>query len=148
MMLFGLQVEPVAEVAEDGSNFYLFLIIALVVVALAMINRRIATTRNRDEATWYWLGVIFPIVALVVLLLLPPQSEEAALGRRFGRRQMVGVAFGIIGVLLVFAVAPNLITESRAFAFESDERSQVGGEDRRPRPSTRSQRPSDCPPSG
>ena len=118
MRSFMLQTEPAAEVVDEGSNFYLFLLIALIVVGLAMINRRVATTRNRDEATWYWLGVIFPVVALVALLLLPKLSEEQALGRRFGRRQMVGIAFGVIGIMLVFVLAPNLISESRAFAFE------------------------------
>ena len=53
-----LQTQPIGETVDDGSNFYLFLIIALVVVALAMVNRRVAVGRNRDSSTWYWLGAV------------------------------------------------------------------------------------------
>ena len=59
-----LQTDPAVEVPGEGQNFYLYLAIALVAVGLAMINRRVAQAKNRDQATWYWLGVIFPIVVL------------------------------------------------------------------------------------
>ncbi|MCJ7726032.1 MAG: ABC transporter permease [Acidimicrobiia bacterium] len=113
-----LQTESVGETPGEGQNFFLYLVVALVVVGLAMVNRRIARSRHRDEPSWYWLGVIFPIVSLVALLVLPPLAGEASHTRRFGRRQMVGIAFGLIGIILVFVLSPNLITESRAFAFE------------------------------
>ena len=36
----------------------------------------------------------------------------------FGRRQVVGVVFAVVGLLLVFALAPNLTSDKRTFAFE------------------------------
>ena len=42
---------------------------------------------------------------------------------------MVGIAFGLLGILMVFVLAPNLTTDSRAFAFEQPvfgEQLQVG----------------------
>jgi ABC-type uncharacterized transport system permease subunit len=113
-----LQTDSVAETAGEGQNFFLYLIIALVAVGLAMINRRVARARHRDEPSWYWLGVIFPLVSLVVLLVLPPRTGEEGHARRFSRRQMVGIAFGLIGIILTLVLSPNLISESRAFAFE------------------------------
>jgi len=124
-----LQADPVVETVGDGQNFYLYLLIALIAVGLAMINRRVARDRNRDEATWYWLGVLFPIVSLIALLVLPRITVEEGHIRRFSRRQMVGIAFGLMGIILVFVLSPNLIEESRAFAFEKPvfgEQLQIG----------------------
>jgi simple sugar transport system permease protein len=45
-------------------------------------------------------------------------SEEINLRRRVGRRQMVGGVLGLIGVLLVALVAPNITSETKSFAFE------------------------------
>jgi len=125
----GLAQEVDVQTLESAGGFWLYLLIALVVSGLAMINRRVAGYRNRDEATWYWLGVIFPIVSLIILLLLPRLAAEEGQVRRFSRRQMVGIAFGLIGIVLVFLLAPNLTDESRAFAFEKPvfgEQLQVG----------------------
>jgi simple sugar transport system permease protein len=125
----GLAQEVDVQTLESAGGFWLYLLIALVVSGLAMINRRVAGYRNRDEATWYWLGVIFPIVSLIILLLLPRLAAEEGQVRRFSRRQMVGITFGLIGIVLVFLLAPNLTDESRAFAFEKPvfgEQLQVG----------------------
>ncbi|MBU1226017.1 MAG: ABC transporter permease [Actinobacteria bacterium] len=112
------QTDPAVEVAGADQNFYLYLLVAAVVVGVAVINRRIAAARHRDPATWYWLGVIFPVVSLILLLALPALAVDEGHLRRISRRQMVGIAFGLIGIVLVFVLAPNLITETRSFAFE------------------------------
>ncbi len=46
------------------------------------------------------------------------EMDESAAGRRFGRRQVVGIVFGVFGVLLLAGLAPNIGAEDRAFAFE------------------------------
>lgn len=107
---------------SDSSNLWLFLLIALVVAGIALGNRYLARQRNRDEIIWYWLGVLFPLASLAVLAALPrpeveEEDEEVAI-RRFGRRQIVGVFFGVLGILLVFLVAPNLTGDARGFGFE------------------------------
>ena len=38
--------------------------------------------------------------------------------RRFGRRQIIGIVFGAIGITLIGGIAPNITSETRAFAFE------------------------------
>ncbi|MFH1330956.1 MAG: hypothetical protein ABIJ48_09945, partial [Actinomycetota bacterium] len=129
MAALWFQTESAVETPGDGQNFYLYLLVAAVVVAVAVINRRIARVRNRNQATWYWLGVIFPVVSLVVLLVLPRLVVEEGSLRRFSRRQMVGIAIGLVGIILVFVLGPNLIEETRSFAFEklaSGEQLQVG----------------------
>jgi simple sugar transport system permease protein len=45
-------------------------------------------------------------------------SDEVVAQRRLGRRQIVGGVIGVLGVILVALVAPNLTTETKAFAFE------------------------------
>ena len=45
-------------------------------------------------------------------------SEEISLGRRVGRRQIVGGVLGLIGLALVGLVAPNITSETKSFAFE------------------------------
>ncbi len=47
----------------------------------------------------------------------PPLAEVAA-ERRFGRRQIIGLVFGVAGVILIALVAPNITDETKAFAFE------------------------------
>ncbi len=37
---------------------------------------------------------------------------------QFGRRQVIGVVFGLIGIALLAFVAPNITSDPRAFAFE------------------------------
>jgi len=43
---------------------------------------------------------------------------ELAPDRRFARRQIVGLVFGLIGIALLVGVVPNITDETRAFAFE------------------------------
>ena len=43
---------------------------------------------------------------------------ELAPTRRFGRRQIVGILFGAIGLSLLFGVGPAITSATRAFAFE------------------------------
>ena len=52
---------------------------------------------------------------------LAPEITAGELGllRRFERRQAVGVLFGVLGIVLVALVAPNLTSDTRAFAFEA-----------------------------
>ncbi len=45
-------------------------------------------------------------------------KDELAPRRRFGRRQIVGLVFGAIGILLLGGVAPAITSETRGFAFE------------------------------
>ncbi len=45
-------------------------------------------------------------------------GDELAMTRRIGRRQIVGATLGLIGLVLVIFVAPNLTTETRSFGFE------------------------------
>ncbi len=45
-------------------------------------------------------------------------AESAVAVRRFGRQQIVGVIYGVLGVVLVLALGPGLTSETRAFAFE------------------------------
>ena len=45
-------------------------------------------------------------------------AAELAVGRRFGRRHVVGIIFGVLGVALLAGVGPNITSETRAFAFE------------------------------
>ena len=40
------QSDPTVETIDDGQNFYLYLLIALILVGLAMINRRVARARR------------------------------------------------------------------------------------------------------
>jgi simple sugar transport system permease protein len=44
--------------------------------------------------------------------------EPPGVERRFGRRQIVGLVFGVLGLLLLVGVAPSITSETRAFAFE------------------------------
>lgn len=46
-------------------------------------------------------------------------TEELTQPRRLGRRQVIGVLLGVLGVVLLAFVAPNLTGEQRAFAFEA-----------------------------
>lgn len=46
-------------------------------------------------------------------------KDELAPRRRFGRRQIVGIVFGTIGIILIGLVAPAITSEIRAFAFEA-----------------------------
>ncbi len=113
-----------AQTLEEGGFNPVFVILIFAVVGLALVNRYLAGRRNRDQATWYWLGVLFPVASLLVLALLPAVADEKAdatevvAARRFGRRQIVGIVFGLTGAALVLLLAPNLTTETRAFAFE------------------------------
>ena len=45
-------------------------------------------------------------------------QEELSLGRRVGRRQIVGGVLFVLGVILVALVAPNITSETKSFAFE------------------------------
>lgn len=45
-------------------------------------------------------------------------SQELALTRRVGRRQIIGGIMFALGVVLVALVAPNITSETKAFAFE------------------------------
>lgn len=45
-------------------------------------------------------------------------EAEFAPTRRFGRRQIVGIIFAVLGLVILVAVAPNLSTERRSFGFE------------------------------
>jgi simple sugar transport system permease protein len=51
---------------------------------------------------------------------LAPEFTEEELGRnlRLGRRGVVGVLFGLTGLALMLAVAPNLSSDTKSFAFE------------------------------
>lgn len=115
--------DSVESIAGDGFNGWLYLAIIAVVVGLAMVNRRLARARHRDPMTWYWLGVVFPVISLAALVAMPslPLTDEGVV-HRFSRRQIVGIVFGILGIVLVFLLAPNLTTETRAFAFEPPRR--------------------------
>lgn len=47
-------------------------------------------------------------------------SDVGATGRRrLGRRQITGVLFAVLGVILIVAVAPSITSETKSFAFES-----------------------------
>lgn len=46
-------------------------------------------------------------------------TEELTQPRRLGRRHVIGVLLGVLGVVLLAFVAPNLTGEQRAFAFEA-----------------------------
>ena len=48
-----------------------------------------------------------------------PLSETLAEERRIGRRQIVGMLFGVLGLALLIGVAPNISSETRALAFEA-----------------------------
>ncbi len=50
--------------------------------------------------------------------LTPDEAAADHRGTSFGRPQVIGVVLATIGILLAFAVAPNLIDEERTFAFE------------------------------
>ncbi len=50
---------------------------------------------------------------------LAPEIEEIAVSRRLDRHQIISIVFGVLGVLLIAFVAPNLSSETRAFAFEA-----------------------------
>lgn len=58
-------------------------------------------------------GVPLPSTLVNVAL-----SEELAHQNRFGRRQVVGIVLGVIGVALVALVAPNITDETKTFGFE------------------------------
>jgi simple sugar transport system permease protein len=45
-------------------------------------------------------------------------NQELAMSRRFGRRQIVGIVLGLTGLALALLVAPNITSETKAFAFE------------------------------
>ncbi len=45
-------------------------------------------------------------------------ARDAVSARRFGRQQIVGTLFGVLGIVLVAALAPNITSETRSFAFE------------------------------
>ena len=47
-----------------------------------------------------------------------PAADEPAIERRIGRRQIVGLVFGVLGIALLVGVAPAISSETRAFAFE------------------------------
>ena len=46
-------------------------------------------------------------------------ADELVSARRFGRQQIVGIVFGVVGLALVAGVAPAITSETRAFAFEA-----------------------------
>ncbi len=46
------------------------------------------------------------------------QAREISTERRFGRRQIIGLVFGAVGLILIALVAPNITDETKAFAFE------------------------------
>lgn len=46
-------------------------------------------------------------------------ADRVSVGFRFERRQIVGVLFVVVGLLIVALVAPALTAETRAFAFEA-----------------------------
>jgi simple sugar transport system permease protein len=48
----------------------------------------------------------------------PPPAVEEATERRFGRRQIIGLVFGGMGLILIALVAPNITSDRKAFAFE------------------------------
>ncbi|MGI9603056.1 MAG: ABC transporter permease [Acidimicrobiales bacterium] len=43
---------------------------------------------------------------------------ELAPSRRFARRQIIGIIFGLVGIALIAFVAPNITSDTRALAFE------------------------------
>ena len=45
-------------------------------------------------------------------------ADEPVVERRIGRRQIVGLVFGVVGIALLVGLAPTITSESRAFAFE------------------------------
>jgi ABC-type uncharacterized transport system permease subunit len=50
--------------------------------------------------------------------LVTPLTEGELAPARLGRRQIVGALFGVLGLVFLLLVAPNLTGEQRAFAFE------------------------------
>ncbi|WP_117000483.1 ABC transporter permease [Desertimonas flava] len=48
----------------------------------------------------------------------PDESSDTRVRLAFGRPQVLGLVFVVIGALIAFAIAPNLIDEQRTFAFE------------------------------
>ena len=49
---------------------------------------------------------------------LAPEVMEGGTERRLGRRQITGLIFGALGLILIVLVAPNITSETKAFAFE------------------------------
>lgn len=45
-------------------------------------------------------------------------GEDLVAIRRVGRQHIVGIVFGVLGLILLFAVGPGITSETRAFAFE------------------------------
>ena len=56
--------------------FVLFLICFVVAVACAIACWKLALRKGRDATIWGVLGFLIPIVALAVILVLPPTDRE------------------------------------------------------------------------
>ncbi len=46
------------------------------------------------------------------------QETELVDERRFGRRQITGLTFGVLGLGMILGISPNITSDERAFAFE------------------------------
>jgi uncharacterized membrane protein YoaK (UPF0700 family) len=56
--------------------FVLFLICFVVAVACAVACAKLALRKGRDPVVWAVLGFLVPIIALAVVLVLPPTDRE------------------------------------------------------------------------
>jgi ABC-type uncharacterized transport system permease subunit len=49
----------------------------------------------------------------------PEAYPDTAAVRNFGRRQITGIVYAVLGLALIIGVAPNITDETRSFAFEA-----------------------------
>lgn len=56
--------------------WYLWLISVAIAVAIAAVCYRIAERKSRSGVLWAVLGFFFPIIALIIVFLLPDKSRS------------------------------------------------------------------------
>jgi uncharacterized membrane protein YoaK (UPF0700 family) len=58
-------------------NVAVSLIGLVIAVVCAVVCHRIATTKGRSPVLWAVLGFLFPLIALIVIALLPSKRASA-----------------------------------------------------------------------
>ena len=58
-------------------DFVVYLIAFAIAVVFAVVCQRIATGKGRSGLLWAALGFVFPLIALIVILLLPEKTAAA-----------------------------------------------------------------------